>query len=453
MTEVKLVLNDLTLRRLKPTGQRFFIKDETVKGLRARVSVDGVATFTFTGRDAASKIAQVTLGRYPEMSLKAAREEALSKRSELKAGIKVNEQKRQLRVAEASEKEVLTLEELVTEYEAKFAPNKQIWRPRGPRSTKAEARMVIERVFLTLMLQDVAKLTAEDFAKATSTYVRVKPIEGKTTANGQVSRARAYLGPVLDWTAGRKSFAKIGASRTPRVAVANLAEVHDPAIDDPTITGERDRILTEAELRVIVPLLTWPAPKIGKLRNAPESEFRPVALRFTLLTASRREEVCAMRWEHLDRENRVWFKPKVKTTKGKQRSQYLPLSEAAMDILRLLPGWDDPNPKGIVFPSSTGTTPLGNWQRFQLAMELATGTSGWHRHDLRRTAASIMHAVKVPASVIAQIIAHTDPLKQAGVGGATGHYIKLTRILANQRDPQEEGLARLAQALDSIVTG
>ena len=64
-----------------------------------------------------------------------------------------------------------------------------------------------------------------------------------------------------------------------------------------------------------------------------------------------------------------------------------------------------------------------------------------------------MHAVKVPASVIAQIIAHTDPLKQAGVGGATGHYIKLTKILAMQRDPQEEGLAKLAEAIEMIVKG
>ena len=63
------------------------------------------------------------------------------------------------------------------------------------------------------------------------------------------------------------------------------------------------------------------------------------------------------------------------------------------------------------------------------------------------------HQLSAIAPVIAQIIAHTDPLKQAGVGGATGHYIKLTKILAMQRDPQEEGLAKLAEAIEMIVKG
>ncbi len=75
------------------------------------------------------------------------------------------------------------------------------------------------------------------------------------------------------------------------------------------ITGIRDRILTEAELRAIVPLLTWPAPKTANLCATPEKDFRHIAIRFTLFTAARLEEVCAMRWEHIDRENCVWFKP------------------------------------------------------------------------------------------------------------------------------------------------
>ncbi|MCW1918024.1 integrase family protein [Rhodobacter sp. KR11] len=452
MTEKKLTLNDLTLRKLKPTGERFFIADDSVQGLRARVSAQGEAVFVFSGRGADSRSVTVTLGRYPDLSLKAAREEALRQRLALKSGVDVNAKKRQLRETAKATAEVVTLEALVIEYEQKFAPSKKTWQPRGPKSTKGEARMAIERVFAGLLAKDVTKLTEEDFAKVTSSYKRVKSDGTKLTANGQVSRARAYLGPVLDWAAGRKGFAKLGASRVPRIAVANLEQVHDPALDDPTITGKRDRILTEVELRAIVPFLVWPAPDLGDLRIPPDQDFRPIAMRFTLLTAARLEEVCSMQWGHFDRQNKVWFKPSVKTTRGTARSQHLPLSDAAVDVLRSLPGWTTAGPRDLVFPNATGQGALGNWDRFQKKLDIASGTSGWHRHDLRRTAASIMHAMKVPASVIAQIMAHAEPLKHAGVGGATGHYIQLTRVLTNQRDPQEEALDKLAEALEQIAS-
>jgi hypothetical protein len=64
-----------------------------------------------------------------------------------------------------------------------------------------------------------------------------------------------------------------------------------------------------------------------------------------------------------------------------------------------------------------------------------------------------MHSLKVPASTIAQILAHKDPLKGENVGGATSNYLQLARVLQNTRDPQEEALATLAEALDLIEAG
>lgn len=94
---------------------------------------------------------------------------------------------------------------------------------------------------------------------------------------------------------------------------------------------------------------------------------------------------------------------------------------------------------------------LDNWDRFQRALNKQSGTSGWHRHDLRRTAATIMTALKVPASTVAQILAHKDPLRHEGVGGAASNYIQLGKTFNNSRDPQEEALSILAEALASIL--
>lgn len=82
-----------------------------------------------------------------------------------------------------------------------------------------------------------------------------------------------------------------------------------------------------------------------------------------------------MRWGEIDRMNRVWHKPNVKSTKGGPRSQDLPLSEAAMSILRHLPRWEDATSNEIVFPNGTNSGKLGNWDRYQTALHEATKTA------------------------------------------------------------------------------
>lgn len=450
MQEKKPALSDAALRKLKPTGERYEVTDSIAVGLRARISSEGRVTFILKARDAANKPQTITLGTYPEMSLKDAREKASKSRLDLKAGRNINEEKRRARQAGAGSASVILLRDLVGEFEERFSSSKKIWAPRGPRSTRSGARQVIERVYAKLLDRDAPGITDEEFAHTALDYRRVKPIDGKTTANGQASRARGYLGPVLDWAAGRKGYSKIGAARSPRLQVASLATTHDPAADDPTITGKRTRVLTEAELKAILPLLVYPAPRIGTLKLEAESDFRPIAMRFLLFTAARLEEMCTMRWNEIDRVNRVWHKPSVKSTKGGPRSQDLPLSEAAMSILRQLPSWESAKPSELVFPNGTGKGELDNWTRYQDALHEATGTKDWHRHDLRRTSATIMLSLKVPASTIEHILAHTDPLKGDNVGGAASHYLQLTRVLRNTRDPQEEALATLAEALEMI---
>lgn len=453
MSEKKSGLSDVVLRKLKPTGERYEITDTVAVGLRARVSADGRTTFILKARNPANKLQTITLGSYPEMSLKEAREEASKARLDLKAGRDINEEKRQVRRSAAVKGQEVSLRDLVGEFETRFAPMKKTWKPRGPRSSRSGARQAIERVYAGLLDRAVIGITDEELARAALDYKRVKPVEGKSTANGQASRARGYLGPVLDWAAGRKSYSKIGAARSPRLKVPNLATTHDPATDDPTITGKRKRVLTEAELKAVLPMLVHPAPKIGKLRLEAEKDYRPIAMRFLLFTASRLEEVCSMRWGHLDRVNRVWHKPSVKSTKGGPRSQDLPLSDAAMAILRSLPRWENAKGTDLVFPNGSGKGELDNWTRYQKALHEETGTGGWHRHDLRRTAATIMMSLKVPASTIEHILAHADPLKADNVGGAASHYLQLTKVLRNTRDPQEEALATLAEALHLIENG
>lgn len=155
----------------------------------------------------------------------------------------------------------------------------------------------------------------------------------KTSLNDALQRKLKPTRKRMEITAGTRSYVKSGALRKPRLMVASLSNTHDPAANDPSITGKSSRVLTQDELQAILPFLECPSPKIGDLEIESEFDYRPIAIRFILLTAARREEVCSMRWRDVDRRNAVWHKPKVKATKGGPRSQYLPLSGAAMDLL------------------------------------------------------------------------------------------------------------------------
>lgn len=444
------VFTDAYLRKLSCDGQRKEITDAGCIGLRVRIAETGKKTFLLKVRNAASQLKTVTLGHYPEMSLREARIAATRAKLDLKAGKDINAGKRLLRILAQQDSADPTLRELLEEYETMFRTIRKSWAPRGKASLRSGARAVIESVLEHLLDGRVTDLKLEQFGKAINEYRPKRALKGKSTANGQASRARAYLMPVLDWASGRKSFSKIGAGRVPRLDVVSLDQIHDPSKLDPTIKGDRDRVLTEVELRKILPWLTYPARRDLGLRISVDLDHRPVAMRFMLLTAARREEVENMRWRDLDPINGVWRKPQIKSTRGGQRGQSLPISAAILDLLVRLPGHGAGNPDAFVFPNSKGGQ-LDNWQRLQEALYRVTGTSGWHRHDLRRTASTIMQALKVPASTIDQILGHTDPLRRENVSGAASHYLRVTRIMKDIRDPQEEALSELATALDTLT--
>lgn len=443
-------LSDALLRKLKPSGKREQITDHVERGLRARIASSGEVSFILHARDAAGRLQTVTLGRYPDLSLKSAREMAAATRQALRSGEDVNAAKRARRAPAEALDATPTLGEILSEYQSAFAGRIASWTPSGPRSTRGNARRCIEGVFSDLLDRPVSSLTAANFADAMIHYTpRTRSKQPKVSSNGQVSRARAYLASVLDWVAGRGKFAKVGAARETRVEIVDIRSTFDPARGDPSILGERDRVLTEKELASILPLLVHPAPKVLKSHAKSENDFRPVAMRFMLLTAARREEVVDMRRQDIDLVNGIWNKSKIKSTRGGPRRQALPLSDAALAIIKALPHFETAAPRDLLFPNTVGGK-LGNWERFQTMIEHASGTSGWHRHDLRRTAATIMLALDIPVSTIDRILGHTDPLRREGVSGAAGAYMRTTQILKGRTDPQRAALAFLADALEAV---
>ncbi len=62
-----------------------------------------------------------------------------------------------------------------------------------------------------------------------------------------------------------------------------------------------------------------------------------------------------------------------------------------------------------------------------------------------------MKELKVSLSVIDRMLAHSDPLRAENVGASASHYLHVTMIMRDTRDPQEQALSTLAEALQFIV--
>jgi integrase len=199
-----------------------------------------------------------------------------------------------------------------------------------------------------------------------------------------------------------------------------LANIHPPAP-----VKRRKRILTRDELTMVLPTL--------------RESSRPyaAALRFMLLTLTRRQETALARWGDVNLEARTWT---IRETKNGEM-HVVPLSPQAIDLLRSrLPA--DPDPNALIFSTSTGA-PLGNWDRETKALQDTSGTSGWTRHDLRRTGATMLGEMGELPDIIEAALNHVSIRSPLAATYNRSRY----------RPQVAAALRRLADALDGIEAG
>ncbi len=447
-----VLLTEKFVKNAKTQKKREDFADTAVAGFNLRVTAKGHKSFAMKMRDDIGCMRTITIGSYPEWTIKKARAEGERVRVELKQGQDPYKDRSRRRAAAKAVAQAPTLRELVFEAELVFAKKLKTWRPRGPNTENSEGRNRIFCVFEGLLDRPATLITALEFSMAANSYTRKSPAKKGDTANGQVSKAIRYLSPVLDWAANRRRYVKIGSGRLTALELADLRTIADPAGDDESITGERDRLLDDAELHAILPMLRYPAPIEIGAQLAPELDFRPAAMRFLLMTCARLDEVCSAKWKDIDFERGVWTKYDVKDTLGRIRDQRLSISP---DILAFLKSLSTPTKIGsdeLIFPNSVGGK-LDNWDRFQKMLMRATGTSDWHRHDLRRTGATIMFEMDIGVSTIDLILGHINPLKSENVSASAPRYIVTQKLRVRRRNPQVEALATLGMVLDTLEKG
>jgi integrase len=173
------------------------------------------------------------------------------------------------------------------------------------------------------------------------------------------------------------------------------------------------------------------------------------AAKLMLWTAARLDEVCSATWSEFDLDGGKWTvaagrrKDTRSRTRRKQtpaQPHIIPLPSQAVSMLKAMNKGKTPGE--LVFPNAHGGK-LDNWDRWSKSVFERTGTSGWTRHDLRRTCATLAAELNVAPHVISIMLGHKTPENNHLLG-----------IYNKSRYPQQhaEALQLVADRLEAIET-
>jgi integrase len=200
-------------------------------------------------------------------------------------------------------------------------------------------------------------------------------------------RAIAYLKPVARWAARRGLMQK------------GFQELEKPAERNTQDGGHA--VLDRETLAKVLPALEGHHGR---------------AARMMLWTAARVDEVCSAIWDEFDLAAGTWTitAGRRKDTRSRARKKQapaqphvIPLPRQAIAMLREMSG-AGANGAALVFPSAGGGK-LDNWDRWSKRIFEKTGTSGWTRHDLRRTCATLAAELGAAPHVVSVVLGHKNP--------------------------------------------
>jgi integrase len=255
---------------------------------------------------------------------------------------------------------------------------------------------------------------------------------------------RADVNALLDKLVDKLAKKKRGASQADNVlsvlrSMMNWFATRDDNYSSPIVKGmkrdqreaserARSRILNDDEIRAV-----W---------KACEGTTYGALVRMLLLTAQRRDKVVTMRRD--DIKDGVWTIPTQRREKG--NAGMLKLPQLALDIIAAQPQIDF-NP--YVFAStargwrSAGRSAPPAFISHGVHKEQLDAKLGdmehWTLHDLRRTARSLMARAGVPDNVAERVLGHA-------ILGVQGVYNRHDYL-----DEKADALARLANLIETII--
>jgi len=377
------------VKRAAETKQRIEMADAGHAGLRLRITPSGGKGWVLACRDPLGRMRRFPLGNHPDMGLSAARDAARATWAEVRKGADpVEDARRKRAIGKDAKERIGTLASLIELYAKKQGHNLKSW---------PECKKRIDSVFARQLKKPLATMRAGDLQ-----------FEADRWPSGQSAAAAVrYIRPILKWASegGRGYVARDVATIVP-----------------PATVKRRDRVLSKEELSRLLPVL-----------DASESHYAKSML-LMMLTAVRREEAGGATWADVDLEAATLTLPATKNGKP----HVVPLSRQALALLTAIKP-KNAKPADLVFQARGGGR-LANWAKGTETIQKASKTSEWTRHDLRRTAATLMGEMGELPHVIEAALNHT----------AVHSQLAATYNQARYRPQVADALQRLADALDGI---
>ena len=263
-----------------------------------------------------------------------------------------------------------------------------------------EYKRRMESVFARHMTQPLSELTLQGLQATADRWPAVQ----------SASSAVRYIRVLLKWASHP------GRGLVPRELVL---------IEPPVSVIRRQRVLGRAELARLLPALRVSASPYA------------VGMQLMLLTACRRNELCSAVWQDIDFAAKTWHLPETKN--GHEHT--IPLSRQAVALLQARRRDGDAADE-LVLTDAGGK--LTNWHRETVRLQLVSGTEGWHRHDLRRTSATMLGEMLIEPHVVEAMLGHRS---------VHSYYLASTYNTARYLPAVRDALQRLSDAYDALLRG
>ncbi len=343
-----------------PKEKQNVYKDTKEKGLILIVSYGGSKTF-YLGKTIGKKYPRIKIGRFPDLSITAARVKAAELKNQIAKGINPMEEKAKL-------SNELTFKELFDKYINNYAKhNNKRWQY-CVATINRQAKDFYPMKISTIQKSDIQK-TFNDITKA-----------GKYSANRFLEMLSPVFNKGIEW---------------------ELLQINPVSGIKKHKERSRDRYITREEL-----------PRFFQALNQEKNQIMKDFILIALFTGVRKDNVLTMCWEHISFVDKKWYIPDTKN--GEPYT--VTLADA---VIKILEERKRQSNNEWVFPSDASKT--GHLQEPRKALKRICQRAeirDLRIHDLRRTHGSWMAMSGANQYIISKALNHKNP-------GSTAVYARV----------------------------
>ena len=353
------------VKNAKPKEKEYYLADGS--GLKLRVLPSGSKNWLLNYyRPTSGKRANLSLGRYPDVSLALARKSSLEAKELIAQGIDPQEERKRKK------------EEHRAVHEHTFKNVSQNWFETKKDSVTTDYAVDIWRS-LELHIFPSLSDTPVRLINAPMVIELLKPIEAKGSLE-TVKRLTQRLNEIMNYAS---NYGLIQANPLTGIKAAFKKP-----------KKENMAALAPTELPELM----------GAIANASIKKTTRCLLEWQLHTMTRPSEASGAKWDEIDWDNNLWIIPEKRMKK--RREHRIPLTEqmlALLDVIKLISGHRE-----FIFPSDRDPKKPCNSQTANMALKRMGFAGRLVSHGLRSLASTTLNEQGFESDLIEAALAHVD---------------------------------------------